>query len=101
MSELDQNAKEEYYDINCIECGNVFKANELTFNIDELLRKHSDDIKKEKNPSMKKRTKNRIADVREKRARVASGLARTARSARLRFCLFRRFVFIQGVCLSR
>ena len=30
-----------------------------------------------------------------------SGLARTARSARLRFCLFRRFVFIQGVCLSR
>lgn len=48
MSELDQNAK-EYYDINCIECGNVFKANELTFNIDELLRKHSDDIKKEKN----------------------------------------------------
>lgn len=49
MSELDQNAKEEYYDINCIECGNVFKANELTFNIDELLRKHSDDIKKEKN----------------------------------------------------
>jgi len=50
---------------------------------------------------MKKRTKNRIADVREKRARFASGLARTARSARLRFCLFRRFVFIQGVCLSR
>ena len=48
MSELDQNTK-EYYDINCIECGNVFKANELTFNIDELLRKHSDDIKKEKN----------------------------------------------------
>lgn len=42
---------------------------------------------------MKKRTKNRIADVREKRARFASGLARTARSARLRFCLFRRFVF--------
>ena len=30
-----------------------------------------------------------------------SGLARTARSARLRFCLFRRFVFIQGGCLSR
>lgn len=30
-----------------------------------------------------------------------SGLARTARSARLRFCLFMRFVFIQGVCLSR
>ena len=59
------------------------------------------DIKKEKNPPMKKRTKNRIADVREKRARFASGLARTARSARLRFCLFRRFVFIQGVCLSR
>ena len=50
---------------------------------------------------MKKRTKNRIADVREKRARFASGVARTARSARLRFCLFRRFVFIQGVCLSR
>lgn len=50
---------------------------------------------------MKKRTKNRIADVREKRARFASGLARSARSARLRFCLFRRFVFIQGVCLSR
>lgn len=48
MSELDQNTK-EYYDINCIECGNVFKANELTFNIDELLRKHSDDIKKDKN----------------------------------------------------
>ena len=42
---------------------------------------------------MKKRTKNRIADVREKRARFASGVARTARSARLRFCLFRRFVF--------
>ena len=59
------------------------------------------DIKKEKNPPMKKRTKNRIADMREKRARFASGLARTARSARLRFCLFRRFVFIQGVCLSR
>lgn len=59
------------------------------------------DIKKEINPPMKKRTKNRIADVREKRARFASGLARTARSARLRFCLFRRFVFIQGVCLSR
>ena len=57
--------------------------------------------KKRKNPPMKKRTKNRIADVREKRARFASGLARTARSARLRFCLFRRFVFIQGVCLSR
>ena len=48
MSELDQNTK-EYYDINCIECGNVFKANELTFNIDELLKKHSEDIKKEKN----------------------------------------------------
>lgn len=29
------------------------------------------DIKKEKNPPMKKRTKNRIADVREKRARFA------------------------------
>lgn len=29
------------------------------------------EIKKEKNPSMKKRTKNRIADVREKRARFA------------------------------
>ena len=29
------------------------------------------DIKKRKNPPMKKRTKNRIADVREKRARVA------------------------------
>lgn len=39
--------------------------------------------------------------MREKRARFASGLARTARSARLRFCLFRRFIFIQGVCLSR
>lgn len=48
MSELDQNTK-EYYDINCIECGNVFKANELTFNIDELLKKHSEDIKREKN----------------------------------------------------
>lgn len=29
------------------------------------------DIKREKNPPMKKRTKNRIADVREKRARFA------------------------------
>lgn len=29
------------------------------------------EIKKEKNPPMKKRTKNRIADVREKRARFA------------------------------
>ena len=29
------------------------------------------DIKKEKNPPIKKRTKNRIADVREKRARFA------------------------------
>lgn len=29
------------------------------------------DIKKEKNPPMKNRTKNRIADVREKRARFA------------------------------
>lgn len=48
MSELEQSTK-EYYDINCIECGNVFKANELTFNIDELLRKHSNYIKKEKN----------------------------------------------------
>lgn len=59
------------------------------------------DIKKEKIRLWKRGQKNRIADVREKRARFASGLARTARSARLRFCLFRRFVFIQGVCLSR
>ena len=58
------------------------------------------DIKKRKS-AYEKEEKNRIADVREKRARFASGLARTARSARLRFCLFRRFVFIQGVCLSR
>ena len=57
--------------------------------------------KKEKIRLWKRGQKNRIADVREKRARFASGLARTARSARLRFCLFRRFVFIQGVCLSR
>ena len=41
------------------------------------------DIKKEKNPPMKKRAKNRIADVREKRARfgkrfIANGPFRTA-----------------------
>lgn len=59
------------------------------------------DIKKEKKPPMKKRTKNRIADGEKNGPDSPSGLARTARSARLRFCLFRRFVFIQGVCLSR
>lgn len=38
----------DYYDIHCIECGDIFKADELTFNIDELFRKHSDYIKREK-----------------------------------------------------
>lgn len=48
MSQQDVNTK-EYYDIHCLKCGEIFKANELTLNIDELLRKHSDYIKKEKN----------------------------------------------------
>lgn len=58
------------------------------------------DIKKEKNPPMKKRTKIALPMCEKNGPDSPSGLARTARSARLRFCLFRRFVFIQGVCLS-
>lgn len=60
------------------------------------------DIKKRKKSAYEKEDKKIALPMCEKNGPdSSSGLARTARSARLRFCLFRRFVFIQGVCLSR
>lgn len=59
------------------------------------------DIKKEKSAYEKEDKKIALPMCEKNGPDSPSGLARTARSARLRFCLFRRFVFIQGVCLSR
>ena len=59
------------------------------------------DIKKKKSAYEKEDKKIALPMCEKNGPDSPSGLARTARSARLRFCLFRRFVFIQGVCLSR
>ena len=59
------------------------------------------DIKKEKIRLWKRGQKIALPMCEKNGPDSPSGVARTARSARLRFCLFRRFVFIQGVCLSR
>lgn len=60
------------------------------------------DIKKRKKSAYEKEDKKFALPMCEKTGPDSpSGLARTARSTRMRFCLFRRFVFIQDVCLSR
>ena len=59
------------------------------------------DIKKKKSAYEKEDKKIALPMCEKNGPDSPSGLARTARSARLRFCLFRRVVFIQGVCLSR